>query len=190
MSRSQYRNMLALLACCLFVHLISVVVGVPHEVFCEVNGKFYREGEQFASTSNPDLTCQCRRGYTGRNVEPFCRPIERIVEDDHSNNKNDYSTENCVEITRNSESPRYTHYTEQYRCPSDKALVPISMTENLRSMKDERSICIFGSKKLGIEDFFYHSMIDDTRNCVKCTCERPPKPTCVRPPNCPLVHIV
>ncbi|XP_043473192.1 uncharacterized protein LOC122505554 [Leptopilina heterotoma] len=141
---------------------------------CVVDGKTLTEGDYFKPKDKPNVSCYCKPGYTGENIEPFC----------HEPNKKSCGLElrssfelknKCAPIYH--ESPPQTSCNHFFRCPdeNDKRIPSATKTENTST--DESDTCKFGKIVMHIGDEI-NPKTDDMYKCVKCKCEVPPTPTC------------
>ncbi|XP_063982086.1 uncharacterized protein LOC135165077 [Diachasmimorpha longicaudata] len=152
---------------------------------CEVDGKTYNAGDYFEPAAEPDKYCYCGAGYTGENVEPFCKT--RGSTSCGVELRNAYEIHNnCPPVFYNSQSPQ-TDCAVAFRCQNDKDEVinaeGTPETVDAKSASDEDvDMCKFGnmSMKLGQE---LNQKTDYSSVCVKCVCEVPPIPTCQRLPD-------
>ncbi|XP_053971406.1 kielin/chordin-like protein [Hylaeus volcanicus] len=141
---------------------------------CEVDGKIYEDGDYFQPESEPEKSCYCMEGYTGQNIEPFCRkprcdPLFRRAPDVH---------QNCAPVF-------YIHQVPQKdcsiasRCQNANDTV-IHNHDSTKSVSDaENDMCEFGNLKMHIGDELNQGTNYDSI-CVRCVCETPPVPTCRR----------
>ncbi|XP_014221178.1 extracellular matrix protein FRAS1-like [Trichogramma pretiosum] len=147
---------------------------------CEVAGKIYQDGDEFQPDAN--TVCQCAKGYAGENVEPFCRAIKCGVELHRLNEVRD----NCAPYFYSGQNPS-TSCAFAYRCPNDNDTILVKQKENgsndaaqdKAQEEDSDVTCTFGNLKMRIGDELSEST-EPGSNCVKCTCQVPPMPTCVR----------
>ncbi|XP_008543501.1 kielin/chordin-like protein [Microplitis demolitor] len=144
---------------------------------CEVDGKIYKDGEFFKPSSEPNKNCYCGPGYTGQNIEPFCKTnaYECGAELHHA-----YEIHNdCVPTYYNSQSPQ-TDCSVAYRCQNDKDEV----IKRLKTPEDPEMdvTCKFGNLIMNYGDEL-NQATGYSSVCVKCVCEVGPVPTCQRLPD-------
>ncbi|EZA58364.1 uncharacterized protein LOC105276478 isoform X2 [Ooceraea biroi] len=147
---------------------------------CIVDGVTYKDGEYFNVKDKSELTCVCRPGYKGKNVEPFCiKPKRSYCSPDFRGAGNIYH--NCAPVYGSSELPQ-ANCTFDMRCQNDKDIV-IRKHDNLKfdEAPNEANMCLFGNLKMHVGDQLKQDT-DFSSKCVKCICEVPPIPTCQRMP--------
>ncbi|XP_076279960.1 uncharacterized protein LOC143208902 isoform X2 [Lasioglossum baleicum] len=173
--------------CCGFTQVC--LTEEQKRVTCEVDGEVYHDGHGFSPKSDRDLVCTCMPGYTGQNVEPFCKKkTPRYY---------------CGLLFRNADAihnkcaPVFYSYQDvqkecnyQSRCPTDDDTVVHNHDGKSLSETDESKVCTFGNMKMHIGDTLKEGNTFETK-CIKCKCEVPPFPTCIQEQNCTTVtHFV
>ncbi|XP_067203461.1 kielin/chordin-like protein isoform X2 [Linepithema humile] len=144
---------------------------------CVVDGKTYKDGEYFEVKNEPDMTCICRPGYEGKNVEPFCVKSKHPYCSPDFRNARDIS-ENCAPVFY-SDQPPQTSCSLSTRCQNDNDTV-IHNHDDLKSGETlNENVCLLGNLKMHIGDELSRGT-DYSSTCVKCICEVPPVPTCQR----------
>ncbi|CAG5099468.1 Protein of unknown function, partial [Cotesia congregata] len=147
---------------------------------CQIDGKIYKDGEYFKPTAEPNKNCYCAPGYTGENIEPFCKIATNVcgAELYHA-----YEIHNdCVPVYYNSQSPQ-SSCSFAYRCQNkhDSVIKRLKTLEDLENTQMD-STCKFGDLTMQYGDELIQST-DYSSVCVKCVCEVGPVPTCQRLPD-------
>ncbi|XP_076279961.1 uncharacterized protein LOC143208903 [Lasioglossum baleicum] len=143
---------------------------------CEVDGEVYYDGHPFTPKSDPDLDCNCLPGYTGQNVEPFCKkpnhrfcvPLFRSAEEIHSK---------CAPVFYSNQNLQ-KDCSYNTRCPTDDDTVVHNHDGKSLSETDESKVCTFGNMTMHIGDTLKQGNTYESK-CIKCKCEVPPFPTCI-----------
>ncbi|XP_074114878.1 LOW QUALITY PROTEIN: uncharacterized protein LOC141537656 [Cotesia typhae] len=143
---------------------------------CDVNGKEYKDGEYFELESDPDKSCICQPGYTGKNEPPFCIKLKYIcsLEMRHASDIH----RRCAPVYYSNQSPQ-TSCSVFSRCQNPRDEV---IKSNGTSTLDSDMTCIFGNLTMNAGDELNRST-DYSSVCVKCVCEVGPVPTCQRLPD-------
>ncbi|XP_033188501.2 von Willebrand factor C and EGF domain-containing protein-like [Bombus vancouverensis nearcticus] len=144
---------------------------------CVVDGVTYHEGQHFSSISDPDLSCICMPGYTGEDVEPFCKkpnrdycsPLFRNAESIH---------EKCAPMFYADQNPQ-KDCSYAFRCQDTGDTVIHNHAKSADVSDEEHKICRFGNMTMHLGDELSQGT-SYSSNCVKCVCEVPPIPTCRR----------
>ncbi|XP_043262553.1 uncharacterized protein LOC122403233 [Colletes gigas] len=148
---------------------------------CEVDGVIYKAGDSFEPKSDPDMTCYCMAGYTGENIEPFCKKPNKpycapLFHDA------DLVHRNCVPVYYDPEQSPQTDCSVMYRCQNKKDVV-IHKHDSAKSVSDaDNDMCRFGNMTMHMGDEV-NQRNDYDSVCVKCVCEVPPVPTCKQLPS-------
>ncbi|XP_057320391.1 uncharacterized protein LOC130664472 isoform X1 [Microplitis mediator] len=144
-------------------------------VTCEVDGKSYKDGENFSPAAEPHKNCYCGPGYTGENIAPFCVTLVDTcrTELNHAHEVHN----NCAPVYYKPESLNDGCPIE-YRCQNKRDQV---IKKNPASESNSDVTCKFGDLTMNYGDELnqatgYNSV------CVKCTCEVGPIPSCYRLP--------
>uniref|UniRef100_V9III8 VWFC domain-containing protein n=1 Tax=Apis cerana TaxID=7461 RepID=V9III8_APICE len=147
---------------------------------CEVDGKVYLDGEYFSPKSDPNLDCYCMPGYTGENIEPFCKKINHPhCSPLFTNGGSIY--QKCAPVFYDNQNPQ-TDCSYVTRCQNSEDVV-IHNHDHTKSISDEEDkVCKFGNMTMHIGDELDKGTNYDSL-CVKCVCEVPPIPTCRRLPD-------
>ncbi|KAG8035839.1 hypothetical protein G9C98_001495 [Cotesia typhae] len=147
---------------------------------CEVDGKIYKDGEYFKPAAEPNKNCYCAPGYTGENIEPFCKMTTNVcgAELHHAYEIHN----NCGPVYYNSQSPQ-SSCSIAYRCQNKHD----SVIKRLKTPEDPENTemditCKFGDLTMQYGDELIQST-DYSSVCVKCVCEVGPVPTCQRLPD-------
>ncbi|XP_076643958.1 uncharacterized protein LOC143354094 isoform X2 [Halictus rubicundus] len=148
---------------------------------CEVDGHVYNDGDFFTPHSNPQLDCVCLPGYTGENVEPFCKMPNRQFCDARFNDPMQIHNK-CAPVYDRTE---FVHIgcTTESRCASDNDVVVHGHDGKSESVTDDSKVCKLGNLTMHIGDTLNEGNTPDSV-CVKCKCEVPPIPTCMHEENC------
>ncbi|XP_015117602.1 uncharacterized protein LOC107041521 [Diachasma alloeum] len=157
---------------------------------CEVDGKIYKAGEYFSPAGEPKKDCYCGAGYTGENVAPFCTsaPASQCsIELRHA-----YDIHHKCAPVYSSTQSTLTECPRESRCPNERDEVIKGKNKSSSSESDssesseeksnaEDMQCKFGTLKMKIGDELNQKTNYDSV-CVRCVCEVPPVPTCIRLP--------
>lgn len=149
---------------------------------CMVGDELYYDGEYFQVRSDPDLSCYCQPGYTGENVEPFCKkPNRPYCTADFSSAYNVHN--NCTPVFYSSQPPQ-TSCNLSWRCQNFNDTVIHNHDEIIgkSSEEDDKMTCKFGNLTMHLGDELNQGT-DYSSVCVKCLCEVPPVPTCQHLPD-------
>ncbi|XP_057337825.1 kielin/chordin-like protein [Microplitis mediator] len=144
---------------------------------CQVDGKEYKEGENFEAKSDSNLNCVCQPGYKGENIEPFCAKPKHPYCSPDFRHASDIFNE-CAPVYYSSQSPQ-TSCSVFSRCQNDKDVV---IKNNSLSEANHDLTCKFGNLTMNQGDEL-NQATDYNSVCVKCVCEVPPVLTCQRLPD-------
>ncbi|XP_011870035.1 PREDICTED: uncharacterized protein LOC105563235 [Vollenhovia emeryi] len=168
---------------CYLIHDPSKCCGDPKEIcpetpedrgICIVDGQEYEYGDYFRVKADPRLTCVCKPGYEGKNVPPFCHRANHSVCDHPAFSHEPYFYRKCAPVfTSEQINPDRCFVRVKCQKAFDK-VVRINFNPLDEEWYDERNVCQFGNLRMQIGD----SLEQLDSDCVKCTCEVPPVPTC------------
>lgn len=144
---------------------------------CTVDGKVYEEGDYFQPESDPELNCNCMPGYEGKNVEPFCKKLNRPSCSADFRNP-DLLTGNCAPVYYDSQNPA-TDCSVSSRCQTPEDAVVHTHDDLTSAEESESDVCRFGTLKLHLGDTLQKVTGTDDA-CVNCVCDVPPYLTCKR----------
>ncbi|XP_048508470.1 uncharacterized protein LOC105686865 [Athalia rosae] len=152
---------------------------------CELDGKTYYDGQPFTPTSEPDLYCICGPGYTGQNVEPFCKNRNSESYPCDADLRGAYDIHNnCTPAFYINQNPA-TECNLMSRCQNknDEVLKRTATTKTeLETIDNPDWTCIFGNLTMNLGDELNQGTHYDSV-CIRCVCEVPPYPTCQRLPD-------
>lgn len=148
---------------------------------CNVDGQVYQEGDYFQPESDPMLNCYCMKGYQGRNVDPFCKKLNRPSCSVDFRNPSAI-TDKCAPVYYSTQNPA-TDCSVSLRCQNDDDEVVHTHDELTSAEEADTETCQFGSLTLHLHDKLKRTSGYDSK-CVECVCNVPPFLTCKRDDQC------
>lgn len=145
---------------------------------CEVDGKIYKDGEEFVSKSEPNKRCFCGPGYKGKNIEPFCRVVPAVPTCRTEFYHADDIKNNCTPTYYYSQSPQ-KDCSVAYRCQNDRDEVIKQNRDANPPQADDDMVCQFGTLLMRHGDEL-NQATHYVSVCIRCVCEVGPVPTCQR----------
>ncbi|XP_014204650.1 uncharacterized protein LOC106636677 [Copidosoma floridanum] len=143
---------------------------------CKFAKKIYKEGERFEPKG---YKCQCLSGFKGDNLSAYCRKVFCGVQLRHSLEIH----RNCSPVYTRNQSP-VDYCPDQFRCQMENDSVKRKSGGifglGILGTKVKSDVkCVFGNLTMDIGDELnLKADRASGQNCVKCTCEVPPTPTC------------